>query len=209
MKVNSRLTFNVGVRWDYTAPWTDTDQRMINFDLNAMTLDGKGTQLYNADLNNFAPRLGVAYDAQGNGRTVVRGGYGLYYNAFAAQSAYQLLFGNLLGSMNLNRTTNPDLKYPLPAIAGGVTSPPAFQSIPARPAGQRQSPVEHQRPAADQRQHGRPDWVRREPEPQQRADLSDQPDQPDPRQAPRHPVLPRSPSAPTAAPPNITPCSSS
>jgi hypothetical protein len=40
-------------------------------------------QLYNKDLNNFAPRIGFAYDVTGKGRTVVRGGWGLFYDAFA------------------------------------------------------------------------------------------------------------------------------
>ncbi len=40
-------------------------------------------QLYNKDLNNFAPRFGFAYDLTGKGSTVVRGGWGLFYDAFA------------------------------------------------------------------------------------------------------------------------------
>ena len=130
IKVSRNFTLNAGVRYDYTAPWSDLDERLVNFDTDAMMLMSPGTQLYDADVNNIAPRLGIAWDITGGGRSVIRGGYGMYYNAFAAQSAYQLLFGNILGSMNLNRTTNPDLKYPLPAIQGGIVSPPAHQAIP-------------------------------------------------------------------------------
>ena len=39
-------------------------------------------------MNNFAPRVGVAWDVNGNGRTVVRGGYGIYYNHISGTSVH-------------------------------------------------------------------------------------------------------------------------
>jgi hypothetical protein len=39
-----------------------------------------GLRYYNPDYNNFQPRLGVAYDLLGKGRTVLRAGYGVYYD---------------------------------------------------------------------------------------------------------------------------------
>jgi hypothetical protein len=41
------------------------------------------SQLYPRDLNNFAPRASVAWDLSGNGKTVVRAGWGMYYDAFS------------------------------------------------------------------------------------------------------------------------------
>ena len=41
------------------------------------------SSLYPKDLNNFAPRLSAAYDLIGNGNTIVRAGWGLYYDAFS------------------------------------------------------------------------------------------------------------------------------
>ena len=41
------------------------------------------SQLYPKDLNNFSPRVSVAYDVFGKGKTVVRAGFGVFYDAFS------------------------------------------------------------------------------------------------------------------------------
>jgi len=42
-----------------------------------------GKSLYNPERNNFAPRLSVAWDISGKGTSVVRAGYGIFYDAFS------------------------------------------------------------------------------------------------------------------------------
>ncbi len=70
------------------------------------------------DWNNFAPRIGVAWDVDGNGRTVIRGGYGIYYNHIAGTSVHaaeapwtgtvQLFTGRIEDPFgSLNRTPPP------------------------------------------------------------------------------------------------------
>ena len=82
-RMNSRLTMNFGLRWDYFGVVGEKDGLFNTLDLSSPTNLSPTGQLYNKDLNNFAPRFGFAYDVAGKGRTVVRGGWGFFYDAFA------------------------------------------------------------------------------------------------------------------------------
>jgi hypothetical protein len=83
-KVNNRLVLNLGLRYDlYTFPYEQHNQQS-NFDIASGQLlragvNGNSRSLVNTNFNNFAPRIGFAYDVGGSGRTVVRGGYGIFY----------------------------------------------------------------------------------------------------------------------------------
>jgi hypothetical protein len=77
-----RFTVNYGMRWDYFGVVGEKNNLFYRFDPTVGDVVPAG-QLYNKDLNNFAPRIGFAYDVTGKGRTVVRGGWGLFYDAFA------------------------------------------------------------------------------------------------------------------------------
>jgi hypothetical protein len=82
-RVTRRLTVNLGLRYEYTGPLSEKDDLISNF-IPAMGLVQVGhglDTLYDRDLNNFAPRVGFAYDLRGNGNTVIRGAYGLFYDA--------------------------------------------------------------------------------------------------------------------------------
>ncbi len=79
-KVTNALTLNLGLRWAYTSPLVEKDDRQANVDLtNAAHLlagrDGNSRALYNAYYNGWEPRVGFAYRA--GDRWVVRGGYGI------------------------------------------------------------------------------------------------------------------------------------
>jgi hypothetical protein len=83
IKLTRNLTINAGLRYEYTTPYYGAGTyRNINFDratgqLFGATDDDKYT--VDPDRNNFAPRLGVAYQAIPD-RLVLRGGYGLFYS---------------------------------------------------------------------------------------------------------------------------------
>jgi len=91
IRVTNRLTVNAGLRWDVYVPWVEKDNKQSNFDvstgrfvvasdnavINGVTV-GRYLQTYSR--RDVGPRLGFAYDLNGDGRTIVRGGYGLFWN---------------------------------------------------------------------------------------------------------------------------------
>ena len=80
------LTFNLGVRYDYLGVIGEKNGLLSNFDSQrGLVIVGKGglDRLYERDLNNFSPRIGLAWDVTGKGKTVVRAGWGLFYDAFS------------------------------------------------------------------------------------------------------------------------------
>lgn len=82
-RLTPRLTLNYGLRWDYFGVTGEKDGQLWTFD-PANGGDNVPTgQLYGKDFNNFAPRLAFAYDVNGKGKTVIRGGWGLFYDAFS------------------------------------------------------------------------------------------------------------------------------
>ena len=125
-KVSRRLTVNLGLRYDYQ-PWgTERNHGTSNFDpfaknpLNNLTgrmeyasVDYGSTFLENIH-TNFGPRIGFALDASGNGKTILRGGYAIFY----PQIFYRDYFGNTAAFANTTTTYNPP---------GGNSNLPAFQ----------------------------------------------------------------------------------
>jgi len=88
-KVTSRFTLNAGLRWEFFGVPFERDGLQGYLDkrdqmnqvskLPDFTVK-KGGPYYNNDWNNFAPRLGFAWDVFGDGKTAVRGGFGIFYD---------------------------------------------------------------------------------------------------------------------------------
>jgi hypothetical protein len=90
-RMTNRLTLNLGVRWDVYPPWVEVDNRQSNFDESTgkfvvasddAVIDGikVGRYLQTYSKGDVGPRFGFAYDVNGSGRTIVRGGFGVFWN---------------------------------------------------------------------------------------------------------------------------------
>jgi outer membrane receptor protein involved in Fe transport len=119
-KPTDKLTLNLGVRYDFMTPPTERDNRMANFDPSgAGTLvfasDGSlaDRALVKPDTNNFAPRIGAIYRI--TERTLVRGGYGVFFNQFERIGSEDQLALNPPGLINVQVNS-----------AAGATTPVFF-----------------------------------------------------------------------------------
>ncbi len=96
-RASTRLTINLGLRYDYSAPWTEVNGKLSNLAPNG-TLAVVGAsgldRFYRADRNNFAPRLGLAYDVSGAGRTVIRAGFSMLYETLLQANSVQQVENN-------------------------------------------------------------------------------------------------------------------
>ncbi len=97
-QVTRNLTINIGLRWEYNDPWREVQDRWTGFNLASgkavypQSANTYGfnipfpseragvTKLFASRHRNFAPRFGFAWRPLGSNKTVVRGGYGIYYN---------------------------------------------------------------------------------------------------------------------------------
>jgi hypothetical protein len=131
-KVTNRLTLNLGLRYDFYGYPKDIRGRLVNFlpeqfrqgtaaapaaGPNGFVQAGNATNpipgvplvddtLVPNDKNNFAPRVGFAYNVSESARVVLRGGYGIYYDRLSTRYANTQL-----------------LNYPYLALAVGVVNP--------------------------------------------------------------------------------------
>jgi hypothetical protein len=102
--VTSRVTVNAGLRYDLAYPIKDSRNLLANYSPTAGIVQvGQGiSQPYPTNYNNVSPRLGVAWDARGNGKTVVRAAGGLI---FEQPSIRTFMFNG--GGLNLNPSGIP------------------------------------------------------------------------------------------------------
>jgi outer membrane receptor protein involved in Fe transport len=85
-KIKSNLTLNYGLRYEYYTPLKEVNNRQIYFDINTGVLRNPSEDPYLTSGNNFGPRIGLTWSPDpngtgwfGGGKTVIRGGFGIYY----------------------------------------------------------------------------------------------------------------------------------
>jgi hypothetical protein len=133
-KLHPRLTLNLGLRYDLQLPLTDPLDRKLTFVQGRVSKvvptafpgmifpgdDGITRGIVAADKNNFAPRIGLAWDPFGDGKMAVRAGFGVFYGSMG---------GNMWNSTADNqpfairqRFNNPGtLTDPYSTLPGGVS----------------------------------------------------------------------------------------
>lgn len=110
-KIKSNFTLSLGLRYDRDTGRTDSDLP-ADAAINAV-FPGAGNAVKQANLN-FAPQLGIAWDPMKNGKTVLRGGIGLYYE--------NIIYNNVLFDRPLRLKTGAFNQTPN-GCAGGVSQP--------------------------------------------------------------------------------------
>jgi len=152
-RVSANLTLNLGLRWEFSQPWYDTQDKIVTMVPGRQSVQyptaPKGL-LYPGDpgvprtlaptrYNNFAPRLGIAYSPDksegflgrilgGAGKTSIRLGAGIFYTAIQDQTLYWILgtapFGEYWGS-----AAPPLFEEPFRTRATGVSQGQKFPFV--------------------------------------------------------------------------------
>ena len=162
--VGRRLTLNLGMRYEYFGPQLKSEPKYDsnfyygdpNLDTTAATPqqilaavrsgqampsnEGPTGTLWKSDWNNFAPRVGFAWDVNGDGRTSLRGGYGIAYDRNFGNVTYNVLFNPpeyLVATVDvpLDLPSQPiytDNGGPFAGVPGVVKPIPRGQSAPRR-----------------------------------------------------------------------------
>lgn len=127
-RVTPRLTLTAGLRYEYNSPPVDAADRANVYDLASRSLVRVGTNGVpragvKADKNNFAPRVGLAWTIGKEEKTVVRAGYGVYYDQSALAPSEALYFNSPYFDNNIF--------FSIPGLPLTLSNPfPAFFPVP-------------------------------------------------------------------------------
>ena len=119
-RLKPRVTLNIGLRYEYYTPPSERDNLLGTFNPSAASSTTsalqqvKGTDFYTPEKTDFSPRVGVAWDIQGNGKTVVRAGASLMNSIVALTSiTQQVPWGANFPTLGISTTgTSANLHIP-------------------------------------------------------------------------------------------------
>ncbi len=139
-RVSSKLTLNLGLRWEFATPIWERDNNWTNFDPSTDTLiKATNGSIYNRalvhpDYKDFGPRLGLAYSL--DSKTVLRAGYGISYSFFnrpgSAQegiNAPQALFGIVTQSIPSGGAVPSTFLTTQNSFTTGIDNPANFNPL--------------------------------------------------------------------------------
>ncbi|HEX5482509.1 MAG TPA: hypothetical protein VFZ08_07765, partial [Terriglobia bacterium] len=135
-RATRNLTLNLGIRWEYDGPFYEKFNRFSNFDpaAGALIIAGRDFVTRSAnvrpDRNNYAPRFGFAYAIPGHRDTVLRGGYGIFYDIIQENNTEETRTNPPFSSFPQFFATNPvDSRPTIPLqnvfAPAGQSTPPA------------------------------------------------------------------------------------
>ena len=132
-KITPRLTMNLGLRYDYFAPYYQSNNLYADIYQNGFTVgpivtpanSPYGRGLIQPDRNDFGPRFGFAYRPSFGGEWVVRGGYGIYYTSEVANAWFAMAEGDQAtsGATLIGNTTGvPNVTFANPFPGANTAS---------------------------------------------------------------------------------------
>jgi hypothetical protein len=149
-QITKRLSFNYGLRYDYEGPVHSADPNLSAFDPSSpsgLAVAGQGVpNIYGKFWGGVSPRIGFAWQLDNTATTVLRGGYGFYYDTVYIEAVLQntgaqniSVFGaglnpagsdEVVNAQGLNRVIQPGVDiYPTFAAASGIAPSPGSVSI--------------------------------------------------------------------------------
>jgi hypothetical protein len=148
MRLSSRMTLNLGLRWEALLQMDEAEGKVANLRGGPSdTAPTLGNPILVGQKTNFAPRVGFNWDVFGDGKMSVRGGGGLFYNQITPFSLREM-------TNNLPFTTQVSINNaPFPNVFDAYsprTTPPDFASVEYKP----KTPVLYSYHAAVQREVG-------------------------------------------------------
>ncbi len=134
-RVNSHLTLNLGLRYEYSFPATEARNKFANLympnGVTSATLQVEGAagvgNMYNADKKLFAPRFGFAYSPRD--KWVVRGGYGVFYQLILGNTPQSLHYTVPFSSAYTIVGDGKNITINDALITGLVANVPAFSAL--------------------------------------------------------------------------------
>ena len=152
-KVSRCLTFNLGLRYQYTQPLIEKFNRIPTLDFNTGRIrlagrDGVSRGLLTPDRNDFAPHIGFAWAPGGSRHWAVRGSYGIFYDRLPGN---QWAWQTISSPFNVSQAFVSDPKIPTVALSRmfpdvDVSNPDAFSGVSLFNLSDRRNPLH---PAVD------------------------------------------------------------
>lgn len=144
-RIHPRLTLNLGLRYDFQTPATDPHDRKLTFIQGRQSTvvpnapagllfpgdEGIGRGIISSDRNNFAPRIGLAWDPFGDSKTSIRTGFGLFYGGISGNE-WNSTADNQPFTIRQRFNNVASLTDPYGLLPGGV-SPYPYSYTPSAP----------------------------------------------------------------------------